>query len=198
MNYLAHFHLAGQDESLIEGALLGDFVKGPLQGRYSAAVESGIRLHRHIDAFSDSDQEVTHLKRNLPDGARRYGGIITDVVFDYYLSRHWSTFHSTELPVFSRSIYRILGSPSKGYPASAQRFSRRLIDHDLLCQYGHWSTVDQVLKSIARRLPFDSPLSQGTAVVEGNRAQLEEAFLDFYPRVQTQAEKFRRENKYGT
>ena len=53
MKYLAHFHLAGIDEGLISGALLGDFVKGPLRGDFDAAVERGISLHRNIDAFSE-------------------------------------------------------------------------------------------------------------------------------------------------
>ena len=55
MNYLAHFHLAGDDPAMIGGALLGDFVKGSLGGEYHRDLERGIRLHRRIDAFSDTD-----------------------------------------------------------------------------------------------------------------------------------------------
>ena len=45
MNYLAHFHLAGSDNGLIVGALLGDYVKGPLTEQYSAEFLNGIILH---------------------------------------------------------------------------------------------------------------------------------------------------------
>mgnify|MGYP003629303282 FL=1 len=67
MNYLAHFHLAQQlasrcglderdamQQGLLIGGLLGDFVKGPLRGNYPATWEVGIRLHRRIDALTDS------------------------------------------------------------------------------------------------------------------------------------------------
>ena len=33
---------------MIAGALLGDFVKGPLRGEYESALERGIRLHREL------------------------------------------------------------------------------------------------------------------------------------------------------
>ncbi len=36
MNHLAHFALAGEEEALVIGALLGDYVKGPLAGRLPA------------------------------------------------------------------------------------------------------------------------------------------------------------------
>ena len=54
MNYLAHFHLAArlasergeEGDGLLIGALLGDYVKGPLRGDYPDDWEEGIRLHR--------------------------------------------------------------------------------------------------------------------------------------------------------
>ena len=50
MNYLVHFLLAGDDEELRLGNLLGDFVKGPV-GRFAHAglterVRTGIQMHR--------------------------------------------------------------------------------------------------------------------------------------------------------
>ena len=63
MNYLAHFHLAGEQPAMIKGALLGDFVKGPLRGQFDAATERGIELHRNIDAFSAIPKPLSTLER---------------------------------------------------------------------------------------------------------------------------------------
>lgn len=52
MNYLAHLYLAPDDDESLLGNLMGDFVKGPLDGRFSPGIAAGIRLHRHIDSFA--------------------------------------------------------------------------------------------------------------------------------------------------
>ena len=51
MNYLAHFHLAWPDPGLVVGGLEGDYYKGPLRGDLPGDIESGVRLHRAIDAY---------------------------------------------------------------------------------------------------------------------------------------------------
>ena len=50
MNFLAHLVLAGADEDLRMGAMLGDFVRGreALQS-FEPPVQTGILLHRRID-----------------------------------------------------------------------------------------------------------------------------------------------------
>jgi acyl carrier protein phosphodiesterase len=51
VNHLAHFHLAGECEHLVVGALLGDYVKGPLTGALPQALERGVRLHRRAESL---------------------------------------------------------------------------------------------------------------------------------------------------
>ncbi len=184
MNYLAHFHLAGNQPAMLQGALLGDFVKGPLRGQFGARVEQGIALHRRIDAFSNGAEDVKRANEALSPDLRRYAGIVTDVVFDYFLSHHWSRFHSQELPGFAQSVYRAITPAMDSWPVSAQRFSRRMIEHDLLCQYGHWATVERVLGSIGMRLSHDNPLSSAAATVRPRLQQLELDFFEFYPKLQ--------------
>lgn len=176
---------------MINGALLGDFVKGPLRGDFGDEVERGIRLHRKIDAYSDADTELRLFRRALPTSLRRYSGILTDVVFDFYLSAHWAEFHHEDLSLFSRSVYRIIEDHRETFPGRARDFSQRLIDYDLLCQYGEWTTVDRVIRSIGARLRFDNPLRAGAATIEPHRKLAEAAFLHFYPRVQQYAADFR-------
>jgi len=190
VNYLAHFHLAAGDDELIQGALLGDFVKGHLRGEYPPGIERGIALHRSIDALSNADGELAVLRTELPDHLRRYSGIITDVAFDFYLSRHWLDFHSDSLEHFAQTVYAVLARNQHAYPANARAFCQRLIDHDLLTQYGQWEAVDRVLTSIGWRLARDNPLRAGAEPIEHRRAQLREAFLSFYPRAQRHVDAF--------
>lgn len=189
MNYLAHFHLAGSEAGYIQGALLGDFVKGPLRGQYPTMTEKGIALHRKIDAISNDACEIKLASRELPPALRRYAGIITDVVFDYFLSHHWNRFHSVPLEQFAQSIYRTL-SDDREWPENARHFSRRLIEYDLLCQYGQWSTVERVIASIGARLSRDNPLHGAAGAIKPQLEPLEQAFLNIYPKLQQDAANF--------
>lgn len=185
MNYLAHFHLAGDHPAMLQGALLGDFVKGPLRGQFGDAVERGISLHRKIDAFSNGAEDVRRASQALTPDLQRYAGIVTDVVFDYFLSHHWSRFHSQQLRGFAQSVYRAIAPAIDSWPIPAQRFSKRMVEHDLLCQYGEWATVDRVLGSIGMRLSHENPLSRAADTVRPKLKQLELDFFEFYPKLQT-------------
>ncbi len=87
MNYLAHLHLGGQSSDELLGSLYGDFVKGPLVGRFSPETEAAIQLHRTIDAFTDSHVLVKRALSRFPGEKRRYAGIALDMFFDYCLAR---------------------------------------------------------------------------------------------------------------
>lgn len=79
MNYLAHLHLGGREPQQLLGSLYGDFVKGSLQGRFPPALEASIRLHRHIDSYTDSHPLVLAALARFPRERRRFAGIVLDV-----------------------------------------------------------------------------------------------------------------------
>ena len=67
MNHLAHALLAGDDEALQLGGLLGDFVRGqPDPAQFPPRVIRGIRLHRAIDGYTDAHPAVLAAKAQLP------------------------------------------------------------------------------------------------------------------------------------
>lgn len=189
MNYLAHFHLAGGDEGLIIGALLGDFVKGPLRGEYPAAWERGIRVHRRIDAITDRHPEVRQLLEELPPQYRRYGGIMLDVCFDHCLSRHWADFHSRELPDFSAGIYRTLMLSAHHFPEPARRQAQRLAHYDVLGGMRHWQTVENMLARIGQRLRRENPLHESSALLRQRLDSVDAAFFRLYPAVVAELER---------
>src|SRR5690606_11754015 len=94
VNHLAHALLAGDNEALQLGGLMGDFVRGPAASvALPAPVITGIRMHRAIDVYTDSHPQVLAAKALLPAPYRRYAGILLDMWFDRCLARdfsHWS------------------------------------------------------------------------------------------------------------
>jgi len=196
VNYLAHFHLSDGNDDLIIGALLGDHVKGILQGNYPPGWEQGIRLHRSIDAFTDQYPDLKKVQQLFAPEFRRYSGIMLDVVFDHFLNRHWHTFHHTALSDFSQQIYRIINNAEQ-LPETANLQAANLRRYDVLASYQHWQTVDMVLGRIGQRLRRSNPLADSAKQLQGHYAELEAFFLDFYPQLQqhvaTQREIYNRE-----
>lgn len=190
MNYLAHFHLSHGDDALILGALLGDFVKGPLKGERDKRVEQGILLHRKIDAFTDSHLALRATHQLFDSRYRRFAGIMTDVVFDYFLNRHWQQFHHQSLEQFCQQIYHLLSASDQLTPA-AQKQANNLSHYSVLENYQHWQTVEAALESIGRRIKGDNPLASASEEMQKHYAQLEKQFLEFYPELQAFATQVR-------
>lgn len=184
MNFLAHFHLAWPDEDLVAGGLEGDYHKGPLPGRLPRPLLPGVRLHRAIDAFTDRHPTLTELRRRFAPEARRYAGILLDLSFDYYLSRHWNDFSSTGQGEFSREVYGVLARRAPELSEPARRMASRLEEYDLLMQYRHWETVTGAAARIGGRLRRPNPLHRAESLLAPLHGELERAFLRFYPELQ--------------
>jgi acyl carrier protein phosphodiesterase len=183
MNFLAHFHLAWPDEGLVAGGLEGDFHKGLLRGELPEALERGVKLHRAIDAYTDNHPIVQQLRRDLPHGIRRYAGILVDLSFDHYLSRHWDTFSDIPLADFNREVYRTLVAQQSTLSDDAQSMLARLLEHDILNLYINWETVPATAQRIGQRFKRGNPFLDIDQTLSPARDTLEQAFLNFYPQL---------------
>ena len=183
MNHLAHFHLAGECEHLVVGALLGDYVKGPLTGALPPALERGVKLHRRVDAFTDSHAALRALRVHFGPGERRLAGVVTDLFFDYLLTRHWQLFHAAALDAFSARVYAILERHARALPPPAARQARRIVEHDLLCRYGEAAVLEGTLERLGEVLRQPQAMRAATAVAWSRIGEFEESFLAFYPQL---------------
>lgn len=187
MNYLAHFHLAQHSDAGLLGALLGEYIKGPLQGAWPEDWEEGIRLHRRIDAFSDQHESRLRFAEAVPAEYRRYAGIVFDVYCDYLLSLHWSRFESQPLATFAARVYALLARHMTRLPPPAARMARRLIEYDVLCIYHEWDTVSGALARIGERFARANPLARAGDELVIHLPLAEQLFLDLYPALIVQA-----------
>ncbi len=193
MNFLAHFHLAWPDEGLVAGALEGDYYKGPLRGELPAAMERGVRLHRAIDAYTDAHPLIAALRREFPADLRRYAGILIDLSFDHYLSKHWEQFSSTPLQVFNGEVYRVLARHEAALSEGSRNMLGRMVEHDILGLYRAWETVPASAARIGNRFRRANPLVDVDRGLAAVRDKLERVFLAFYPELQAFAARWARE-----
>ena len=173
MNFLAHLLLAGEDEGLRLGAMLGDFVRGrEALSEFGTDVQLGIMLHRHIDSFTDSLPGVRGLLTSLDPPFRRYGGIIIDLALDYELANRWEDYSDLSLEDFDLAVREMLTLHDGQLPDRLKRFMWYADRRGLFAAYQEESEILHSLKGIGHRLTRANPLHR-----------VDEIWSDFEPLV---------------
>lgn len=184
MNYLAHLHLGGSRSGELLGSLYGDFVKGSLQGRWPADIEAGIRLHRQIDAYTDSHPLILQAKCRFPTERRRYAGILIDLFFDHCLAVHWHDYADEPLQPFTARVYQVLRDEPQ-LPDKLALIAPRMAAEDWLGSYREFAVMEQVIAGMSRRLSRPEGLAGGVAELERLYRPLQKDFREFYPQLQS-------------
>ena len=191
MNHLAHVLLAGDEEALQLGGMLGDFVHGhPDPQRWPARVIAGIRLHRAIDVYTDGHAEVLAAKARLPPPYRRYAGIALDMWFDHSLARDFSRWDARPLARVSCGLRDLLRRHDALLPPGLQRFARYMEAHDLPAGYADPAVLGRALAGVGQRLRHANPLAAMLPVLQRHEAQLQSHFEAFFPQLQAFAQEW--------
>lgn len=188
MNFLAHLLLSENDGEARVGQVLADFVDASSIGTFSAGIQSGIRAHQRIDAFSDRHPAFATARRRLRPPYRRYGGVLLDVYFDHFLASAWERHgNGTDLPEFAESCYRTLHS-YRDLPAERFRIAIDAMRRgNWLVGYASVEGVDRALRGVARRCRHENPLDSGASVLKANYESFRSDFEIFFPRLKAYA-----------
>ncbi|HEX7816546.1 ACP phosphodiesterase [Dyella sp.] len=194
MNHLAHALLAGDDELMRLGGMLGDFVHGPPEALAlpERAIE-GIRLHRAIDVYTDSHPEVVAARGLFEPPFRRYAGILLDMWFDHCLARDFLRWSGQPLHLFSPALRDTLYRHEKLLPPDLKRFLIYMESHGLPAGYAEPAAIGRSLAGISRRLKRENPLGAALPVLEALREPLQLRFEAFFPHLQGFAREWRGE-----
>lgn len=161
LNFLAHLILAGDSEDLRLGAMLGDFVRGRAAlKKFDAGIQSGIMLHRHIDAYTDSLPAVAALRKRFQSPFRRYAGIIVDLAFDYELSLRWDRYSNVPIDRFDLELRELLARNEDLLPPNLKSFMQYADRRGLFASYREETEILHSLKGISRRLSRPNPLGR--------------------------------------
>lgn len=158
MNLLAHLWLAERTGTSAAGQILGDLVKGRLDGtRFDPHIDRGIRLHRTIDSASDAHPAHLELRGRFQPPLRRYAGIIVDIGFDHALARDWYRYSSEPLDRFAmRAAQRVVDewpTTAPAEPPPVNGFSA------MLTGYAGAAGIERALTVVGRRATRRNPLA---------------------------------------
>jgi acyl carrier protein phosphodiesterase len=194
MNYLVHFLLAGDDEELRLGDLLGDFVKGRVE-RFAhegltARMRTGIQMHRTIDAFSDRHPSVQRSKRILTPEYGRLSGVIVDVFYDHVLARRWREHHHWPLPVYSQDVYRTLRGNLHRMPAAVHPLIDAMSRGDWLREYATQRGIERALHGMAARHPVAAEIGTAGRLLSDHFDHFSADFDEFLPDLRARCAEF--------
>ena len=187
MNFLAHSILGFDDSGLIAGQFCGDFVRGRDLSQYPEQIARGIRLHRHLDAYTDQHPGLLAARKEMTSVPRRFVGIIVDVLFDHYLAVHWDKYSDIPLGEHAVNVQRSLTEHEAVLPESLTRFMVALQQHAILENNVHLSSIELTLARLSRRSPKFAALAVSQEQLKPWRDLLEERFEEFYPLLEQSA-----------
>ncbi len=181
MNYLAHILLSCEDEELLIGNFLGDFIKNKEVITFSEGIQKGVRLHRLIDSYTDSHPVVKKGIRRLQKRHSKYAGVVIDVLYDYILAKNWANYGPGDLQGFSNNIYEILGRHISVMPTRIQDQVERMIAANWLVSYSKLEGIKYTFERVRKRASIPSFFDGVMDSLVEDEKLLTEEFALFFP-----------------
>jgi len=180
VNFLAHLFLSGDTPELLVGNLMGDFVKGKLDGRFPPGIERGILLHREIDSFAGRNRHFLRSKRRLDPSFGHYRGVLVDLFYDHFLAAHWEDYADVPFSLFISDAWRVLFEHKEFLPDKLQRIMPFMF-RDWLPSYSTIGGIAEVLQRISLRLKRANRLGEGAEALSRHYGELYGDFRKFIP-----------------
>lgn len=185
MNFLAHLYLSGDQEEVMIGNFIGDFVRGrDIYSRYSFHLALGIELHREIDEFTDSHPVVLESKVRLRPKYRHYAPVIVDMFYDHFLAANWNSYHSLSLSEYADRAYRLIQKNTTLLPDRVNQMMPYMVRGNWLVNYAQLEGVQRALTGMSQRTPYNSKMDEAVVDLKENYAVFEKEFTTFFPLLQ--------------
>lgn len=189
MNFLAHLYLSPLNQDIIFGNFIADSVKGRMIKDFSEGVQTGIRLHRSIDSFTDSHPVFRNSRARLSPTYNHYSGVIVDIFYDHFLAKYWSDFSDEDLKFFVRKHYCFLISRFRQLPKKSKFILPFMISQNWLVNYSNLDSLERVFNGMDRRTKNKSGMKTAVISLQKDYKLFEADFRKFFPDIRTFVDK---------
>ena len=152
MNHLAHCFLSLDDEEVLAGNFMGDFVKGNDWKKYPEGIQKGILLHRTIDSFTDNHAMTNRSVTRIRPYAGRYSPPFVDILYDHLLAIHWEKYTTQSFDSFAEQTYSRLAKRASDMPDVVRERIPTMLAGRFLHGYAHREGLEWVLDRFSLRL----------------------------------------------
>lgn len=188
MNYLAHLHLSGDNEKVMVGNFIADWVKGNKYLDYQTEIRRGILMHRAIDSFTDNHPLHKHSRSFFTDSYGRFSGIVVDVLYDHFLSVHWNEYGNGDRISYIKNAYLVIEKYRTFLPARPKRLLPSMIHHDWVGAYVSMYGLHKVLERMSRRTALPAFSRDAISILRENYDLIDCDFKVFYPELSAYVE----------
>jgi acyl carrier protein phosphodiesterase len=188
MNYLAHAFLSFNNQDILAGNMISDFVKGKSKYTYPAEIQNGIYLHRLIDAFTDTHAATAKAKSYFRPQYRLYSGPFTDVVYDHFLALDEKQFEPYGgLMNFSIQALRLLEHNFSLFPERFQKMFPYMKSQNWLYNYQFKEGIQKSFQGLAFKATYLEDTTKAFEIFNNHYSDLEGCYAEFFPDVKQYA-----------
>lgn len=180
MNFLAHIYLSFGDTEITLGNFIADSIRGNKFKHLPPRVQQGIKLHRHIDTYTDSHSIPKISSKRLHVNYSHYSRVIVDIFYDHFLAKNWSIYSDIPLDVFVENFYDLLKDNYPMLPDGVQRMMPYMISDNWLYSYSKMDGIARVLNGMNRRTQNKSKMNFAILDLEEHYTDFEKEFTLFF------------------
>jgi len=180
MNFLAHIYLSGDNEMITIGNFVADAIRGNKYKLLSPEFQVGVKLHRHIDTFTDSHPIVRQSTKRLHKNYSHYSGVIVDILYDHFLAKNWSRYSDIPLATYIDDFYDSLEANFEILPERFQKLLPFMLADNWLLSYAEVDGIQRVLNGMNRRTKHKSGMNKATNELKEYYSEFEDEFTLFF------------------
>jgi len=180
VNYLAHIYLSNEEEEITLGNFIADGVKGKKYVQFPLGIQQGILLHRAIDSFTDAHPIVRKSTKRLHKKYGHYSGVIVDILYDHFLAKNWTQYHSIPLHKYTENFYNLINSNFDRLTPRIQKMMPYMIEQNWLLSYASIEGISKILDQMNRRTNNQSKMNLAVLELTTYYKEFEEEFTLFF------------------
>lgn len=180
MNYLAHALLSANNEALLIGNFIADHLRGNKFDNLPPTVIEGVKMHREIDAFTDTHELFKKSKRIFYPKYEKYSGVLIDIYFDHLLAKNFLELADIRLNTFAQKVYGMYNNNKAILPKSSERFLNYVINNNIYEAYAEKDGITTVLGHLSQRINHGVQLQNSMEDFLEHEKILEDNFKLFF------------------
>jgi len=169
------------------GALMADYFTGQDLQAYPSAIQTGIRQHRDIDAFTDHHRVFMGYRQAIAaaQAPRFTSGILADIFWDHVLASEWDSWGKPlcglDLEPFCSGVYARLGQTRDHHSPGFAKAYPWLVGMSWLSSYAERSGIERTLMGLAGRMSGAWVLEGCIRIMDELDTPMRQSFAVFWP-----------------
>ena len=179
MNYLGHLFFSNDELELMYANIYGDFVKGSELTHLPLIVQKGVKLHRTIDYFIDSNPLIKDLRSTLSQDLPKISGIAIDLYFDHLLAESWEEYRNEPIEVFTEQFHEFNYNSANYTNPHFLNLISVMKSGNWLNHYQYTHGLEFASRGLSQRISFSNDLWKAPEIFVKFRPEIESVFSQF-------------------